>query len=487
MTARTIPPTSSVGPPAEMACATCGRVLNTYHRPGGGLAHLHPTRTRGYDHRPVPVPADQLTAVARDCDFCSGPNPILSVRSSPVRTVAVGERTETVHDFGDTWAACITCARLIDTNRADALWRRALDGTPWTRDDIAARAVREIHATVLTTRQPGYTLITTTDWPHTPIPAATLPKVRDAAAKLLHGDTVIPSPFTVPLRNMIADGLDQAHLYAIDDEFTDLAHHAAADLPAGAISGPAALFAPHGLLLWGQPYGPKHISAGSWTTTGDGITATVYRTIGAGLATDALQQMRERLGWLAPVDTCTITGGQIPAARPWVALLTATWLLMTQHAAETVALEPDRRIAKASARTGRPVPEVRVVRIRGRAARPAPVVANPSAAPDSSRSEQRGERRWVSGFWRQQPYGPERSLRRWQYVYAYLRGPQDAPITASTTVRVLRGLPAQPTAHQSTPAQPPEHPDRHHRFAGAGHKTTVEPEIGPGLQSYATH
>jgi hypothetical protein len=256
-------PMSFLGP-AEMACTTCGRVLNTYRRPGGRLAHLHPARTRGYDHRPVPVPADQLTAVARDCDFCSGPYPILSVRSSPVQAIAVGEDTETVHDFGDTWAACITCTRLINTNRADALWRRALDGSRWATDDIAARSVREIHTTVLTTRQPGYTFITTTDWPHTPIPATTLPKVRNAAAKLLHADIAIPNPFTAPLRDTIAAGLNQAHLYAIDDEFTDLAHHAAAGLPAAAVSSPTALLAPHGLLLWLRAHIGALVSRSPW-------------------------------------------------------------------------------------------------------------------------------------------------------------------------------------------------------------------------------
>jgi hypothetical protein len=53
----------------DMACATCGRILNTYQRPDGGIARLHTTRSRSYDHRPVP--GDQLTSVAGNC-VCLG-------------------------------------------------------------------------------------------------------------------------------------------------------------------------------------------------------------------------------------------------------------------------------------------------------------------------------------------------------------------------------------------------------------------------------
>ncbi|MET7397356.1 hypothetical protein ABZS66_28110 [Dactylosporangium sp. NPDC005572] len=441
MTADPIAPRRLGGPPTEMACATCGRILNTYRTPGGGVSHLHPTGPRDYDHRPAPVPADQLAAVARDCDFCSNPYPILSIRSGPVHAVTIGENTQTTHNFGDTWAACITCARLVDAGKAAPLARRAVDGASWATDTIAAQAVHRIHTTVLATRQPGTTLITTTDWPHTPIPATTLPKARDATAKLLRAGSTTLTAIGAPVRRTIADGLDQAHLYAIDEELTDLARHAASDLPAGTTLAPADLPVPHGLLLWAQPHGPRRVSAASWTSTADEITITTYRSIGAGLPPEALQHLREDIGWLLPV-TATHATQQGIAAGDGVPLLVATLLLIAQRCTETIEVEPDPRIARAYRRSRRPLPAVRLVQLRGRSAHSRPAQPSPaSATPDQPTPH---VRRWVSGFWRQQPYGPERSLRRWRYVFAYLRGPHSAPIAASTTVRVLGKVPPRP-------------------------------------------
>jgi hypothetical protein len=42
----------------------------------------------------------------------------------------------------------------------------------------------------------------------------------------------------------------------------------------------------------------------------------------------------------------------------------------------------------------------------------------------------RSVRWWVSGHWRSQPYGPQRSLRRPVWIAAHVRGPQGAPLRA---------------------------------------------------------
>jgi hypothetical protein len=47
------------------------------------------------------------------------------------------------------------------------------------------------------------------------------------------------------------------------------------------------------------------------------------------------------------------------------------------------------------------------------------------------------ERVWVTGHWRNQPYELRRALRRPTYIHPFLRGPEDAPIKLSTTVRIL--------------------------------------------------
>jgi len=49
------------------------------------------------------------------------------------------------------------------------------------------------------------------------------------------------------------------------------------------------------------------------------------------------------------------------------------------------------------------------------------------------------DHRWpVSGHWRNQPYGPGRSLRRLQYIDPYLKGPEGAPVRVPEVVKVWR-------------------------------------------------
>lgn len=47
------------------------------------------------------------------------------------------------------------------------------------------------------------------------------------------------------------------------------------------------------------------------------------------------------------------------------------------------------------------------------------------------------KREWVGEHWKQQAFGPGRSQRKLIYVAPYLRAPDDKPIRASGTVRVL--------------------------------------------------
>lgn len=45
----------------------------------------------------------------------------------------------------------------------------------------------------------------------------------------------------------------------------------------------------------------------------------------------------------------------------------------------------------------------------------------------------------VRGFYRNQPYGPERKLRRRQWIPPFVKGPADKPLRVKDTVNVLRG------------------------------------------------
>ena len=44
----------------------------------------------------------------------------------------------------------------------------------------------------------------------------------------------------------------------------------------------------------------------------------------------------------------------------------------------------------------------------------------------------------VRGHWTHQPHGPQKSLRRLQWVDDYIRGPQDAPLSTRTHVWAWR-------------------------------------------------
>jgi hypothetical protein len=117
--------------------------------------------------------------------------------------------------------------------------------------------------------------------------------------------------------------------------------------------------------------------------------------------------------------------------RRWLATL---WSLAQEpRIVERSQFIPDRATRRRAKRMGATAPEVTVVNLRHS------VYAGAGAS-----REQTGERsyhvRWpVKGHWRQQPYGPGRSLRRPTYIAPYIKGPEGAPLRKGATVKVLRG------------------------------------------------
>jgi hypothetical protein len=110
---------------------------------------------------------------------------------------------------------------------------------------------------VLDSILPGRELATIGRWPPTPLPAPILPKVRDRLAALMRADDRLPLGLDHPdTRGALAASLDAARLNWIDEEFIDLANHAARSLPTTAINAADAP-AQHGLLAWAQPVGER--------------------------------------------------------------------------------------------------------------------------------------------------------------------------------------------------------------------------------------
>lgn len=110
------------------------------------------------------------------------------------------------------------------------------------------------------------------------------------------------------------------------------------------------------------------------------------------------------------------------------------WLMaffrFTQEAyVDTRSIRPERPALKRAARVGRPEPRIRVVRLRkGEAVRTV--------------STQHGNvewtHRWVRrGHWREQPYGPNSSLRRPTWIRETICGPDDKPLIVNDRVFVV--------------------------------------------------
>jgi hypothetical protein len=448
-------PSQHEQPSAEqpMACRTCARPLNRHLDLGTGkVTYLHPIGVRGTQppHDPVPVPADEIDP-DHVCDFCSDRKIIYVYQVRDVETVLTGANGQLVQHYGSGWSACIDCAHLLERQDLNGLHTRVMRHG-LGRAPQAADAVKLFLQAVIDGRRPGRAIATTGRWEPAPPAAPILPKVRDRLTNLLRGPDHLPPDLNHgALRTLLADSFEAAHLYWIDDEFTDMAEHAARSLPATTISA-TDLPAPHGLVTWAQPVGDRRDVAAGWTTGPDGVHIVGYRSVGAGLEGASLQRLREQVGWLTPRHhRHTTTDDVAISATDPAATLIATWLLIAQKLAEATPSEVDKSIRKAYQRTGRPAPQVRLVRIRGHRTASDATPSAPQQAGDRPGVE-RQYRWWVRGHWRNQPYGPGRAQRRLIYIDPQLRGPEDKPINASTTVRILGTTRAHSDADENGPA-----------------------------------
>ncbi|WP_341716571.1 hypothetical protein QQG74_21570 [Micromonospora sp. FIMYZ51] len=423
----------SIDPAQQIACRTCGRLLNRYLDLDTGQAHYtHPTSERA-DHDPDPVPADQIDT-HHVCDFCSDDKIVYTFRVNPVEMVVIADTEQLIQRYGSNWSACIECADLVqarDVPRLSARIMRA--GVPF--DPQVIDNLHTMQQAVVDSVLPGRALATIGHWQPTPLPAPILPKIRDRLAQLIRSHDELPLGLNnTDLRDQLAASLDAARLYWIDREFTELTTHAAASLPTTTVTAADAP-APHGLIAWAQPVGHRaDLTAATWTTNPDGIRIICYRSIGTGLSAGPLQRLREQVGWLLPHYTTHLRPDDVIDTTSPASAVIATWLLIGQKLTETTTVTADKAIRKAYQRTGRPAPEVRLVRIRGTA-----TTANTHTdrQPTNQPGREHQYRWWVRGHWRNQPYGPGRTQRRLIYLDPQIRGPEDKPIKASTTVRIL--------------------------------------------------
>jgi hypothetical protein len=412
----------------DMACQACTYALTPVHR-DGRIGYEHPI-TPDADHPVTPVPADRLDSVFRRCHLCSVHQPWWEYRTDAPVVEAIGDIGTVVQQYSSRWHVCGDCADLLDAADQPALTRRCTGVLGWPADGLAAQILAGLHQAIIVSREPGRTLITTGTWPSLPLKPPALPRIRDRLAALLRGPVGLPHPLTDPgTRRQVADGLDQGQFTWIDGEFSDLVEHVHPDLPDTPLT---ARIVPAGvsLLTWANPVGPHRLAAASWCRHDGGWRVVAYRTIGAGLPAPALTALRHEVGWLIPVHVRDIGDGHTVAGGDPLAPLAATWLIIAQQLTRTEPAAPEPALGRAYRRNLRRPPDIRIVRIKPAARRTAPTTGGGGRAQPTYRF-------WVSAHIRHQAYGPGRTLRRDVPIDPYLKGPDGAPIKASTTIRIL--------------------------------------------------
>jgi len=419
----------------DMACAVCGYALNAIDDTGT-ITFEHPIVPDTDDHDVVPMPAHQLDNVFRRCHMCSTSEPVWMYRTPQIGAMSVGGTRPVTQTYSTQWKVCCPCAQLIEQDDPVTLTQRSVAAMGWRRTGPEAQILAGIHRAIVLTREPGRTLLTTGAWSPAQLKASTLPKVRDRLAGLLRGPVGLSAPLDhAERRSLLAEGLDQSRLYWIDPQFTALVAQVLADLPTTAITD-RIVPKGSGLLVWSTPVDQRHrIAAASWTPRPDGWQMVCYRSLGLDLPSTVIELVRHEVGWLVPVHAVHVPHEvTVDGSKPLAALV-ASWLIIAQQLTRDEPTPADPPIRKAYARAHRPPPEVRLVGIKPASSQPQPAQAEHDRTP-SGRAKP-DHRYWVSGHPRNQAHGPGRSLRKVIDIDPYLKGPEDAPIKASTTVRVL--------------------------------------------------
>ncbi|MFY1703022.1 hypothetical protein ACN28G_14965 [Micromonospora sp. WMMA1923] len=412
-----------------MACATCRHAL-TEHPEGNRTIYRHPVTEDRHDV--VPVAAHHVPQVFNRCHTCTTSEPVWNYRTGRIQIADL--TTGVLATYNDQWHVCYRCAHFIEADDSEALTAHCAAAMLWPPHTAEYTVLRTLHRGIVIGRE-GRTLLTTTAWPPARLTADMLPKIRDRLTRLLHSPADLPGPLNDrEQRQALANQLDLAPMYWINQEFTDMVNEVSSAQPPATITHDLTA-SPAGLLAWPEPVGrDRHLAAVSWTPHRDGWHLIGYRSIGTALDDDLMPALRHDIGWLTPIHAeHLIRRTTIDGRHPLGPLIT-TWLLITQQLAEAVPAKLRKSTTRAYRRDRRATPDVRIVRIKASNTTtppphtPAPGTGGP-AKPD--------HRFWVSGHERQQAYGPGRTLRRRIDIAPFLKGDDNLPIKLSTTVRVL--------------------------------------------------
>lgn len=464
-------------------CAVCDIPLNRFTS-GDGETWIHSQSWKRFDHEPESKRVPRSEAVKNAvCDFCG--------RNTTVAWAVEGQHMRQMSgnfggDFGTKWAACWDCYDLIVDDDLDGLIERVMQHSAFAKQGDAERreVIRDslygLHGAFLPS-------IHTHTYLGPPVEvgkltARQMPKIKDGLSRFWDNpkafERIALKPefqFRVPGVHAGADdsfsvrypsagmprevfhkhtrhlltGLDAAEMYWISRDFTLLATMAGKDLTEIRIDREA-LPSPFGFLMWetpiGQitrPHGVAGIRAMSWTLVPGGVWMNLYIQAEDGDPINARQVPELRAEWgflLCPNIGAGLRFDDIgefsdaDAEMDYARTMLATWFLMAQPGVATEERAPvDKALIRAYKRAGRPVPEVRLINLRKQPRRSQPVDGAVHEGPKLK------YKRFTSGHWKNQFYGPQRGQRKLIYISPYLSG-GDLPWRpdAPATVKVLR-------------------------------------------------
>lgn len=208
-----------------------------------------------------------------------------------------------------------------------------------------------------------------------------------------------------------------------------------------------------GLLWWEDGVGtvdyqgtPIPVDGVAWGPGSDGHCLlhwlTDRRRIAAAAAGKGMKVVTEGVPPLVPlwasalpVTDEPLSMADLPEGVPFTpaSALAAAWLLMQQPKLVDRQKHPaDSPTRRAYARDSLPTPDVTIIDLRRQ-------YVPDTADPDPGGPGRQYRHRWVvSGHWRDQAYGPDRSLRRQTWIESYVKGPDGAPLLSTERVNVWR-------------------------------------------------
>lgn len=283
-----------------------------------------------------------------------------------------------------------------------------------------------------------------------------LPKLRDQTVRHLT-DPTMPVRARTGEENqagldLAANHLRAAGLYWVTPQMAALAMSAGGSL-AAARWATADRPSPFGLIVFADGVGcidsagvEIPVDACTWGPSSGGCTIGFWinrRRVADAVASRGQELLVEQVPPLVPINSTELpvtseplSLAELPEGTPSsvVAALAAAWLLMLQPTLVERSIErPDKSVRAAYARAGRGDPEVSIIDLRRQY-----VPDREDSDPEES-ARRRYRHRWVvSGHWRNQAYGPDRSLRRPTWIPAYVKGPDGAPLLDVERVNVWR-------------------------------------------------